>query len=66
MYAWTQLTPGSEATDQRLADDLLGDARQAGEVRAAPRFYLLPIGEAAVRLGEGCAELLCDARLLPP
>jgi len=36
------------------------------DVRAATRFYLLPIGEAAVRLCEGCAELLFDARLLSP
>ena len=38
----------------------------AEDVRAATRFYLLPIGEAAVRLCEGCADLLFEARLLPP
>ena len=42
------------------------DSPGAEYVRAAPRYYLLPIGEAAVRLCEGCADLLFEARLLPP
>jgi hypothetical protein len=39
---------------------------RAEDVRAVTRSFVLPIGEAAVKLCEACADVLFEARRLPP